>query len=314
MNVEWDQWYFLNIGIMLPSIAAFFYVLPYGYTSIDYYIFVPLALLPVVKRLVPKYTSPYVYNVAGIIVLPIILATLLNIYGFFTGIPLLSGIYIPLNSVTFFTFEMDIVLVSIVEGSLARRPNQAVGAMVGTFALLLEYVAATLVTSYQYYPNVSSALSAQMTAIGFSPMTPFLLSFYVADMLEAFAIYGLFIHGGLSPVSVLGTSISIPFPLNSISGPVDLLLLGTLMASVIFMVVRYYVGGESDYEVRLQELFLSLTIGSIAAIAVIVIMNLSGYAGFQFTLLMFFVLALIMATLITSRRRHPKPTGRENNT
>ncbi len=306
MGLDWDQWYFLNIGIMLPSLSAFFYILPFAYTSIDYYIFVPLAVLPVFKRLLPKYAAQYLYNIVGIILLLLILATLLNLYGWLSGIPLLSLIYFPLDSVSFFTLEMDIALIAIVEGSLAKRPNQAVGAMIGTFALLLEYIAATLVTKYQYYPAISSAISTQMTAIGFPPMTPFLLSFYVSDILGGFAIYGLLFHGGLSPINVLGTAINVPFPLNSISGSVDTLLLGTLMASLVFIVVRYYVGGESDYEVRFQELFVSLALGSIGAIAAIILMNLAGREGYQFTFLLFYVTALLLAAVITSRRRRKK--------
>ncbi|MGC8506067.1 MAG: hypothetical protein ACP5NK_05100 [Thermoplasmata archaeon] len=296
-----DVIYTTNIGIMLPSLAAIFFIIPFVYSSLDYYIVVPVVLLPVVRRFLPAYFSKFIYNIATIVVLLLVVNYLYS--PFYKHIFIISDLTVPITSTVIMSFEFGIVAVVIVEGLLAKKAHQTIGAMIGSLAVLLEFVSAVLIIYLPHYSSFASVISGEYQSYGLAIQTKFQEQFYVAVIVEYLALAGLLMNGSVSVYHVGGQTVSLSLPLNVISSPVDYLLLGTFVVALMMIVIRYYLGGESDYEVRLDELFYSVIIGSVSAIIVLALINLPQFSDYQFTAIMIVVIAVVYAAIRSSRDR-----------
>ncbi|MFG1519912.1 MAG: hypothetical protein AAE977_05505 [Thermoplasmataceae archaeon] len=293
--------YTTNIGIMLPSIVALFFVLPFAYSSLDYYIVVPVVLLPFVKRLLPEYLSRFTYNIATIIVLLLVVNYLYSLL--YIHIFIISSLILPISSTMIMSFEIGIVAVVIIEGLYAKKSQYTIGAMVGSLAVLLEFVSAVLIIYLPHYSSFASAIDQEYQAAGLAIQTRFQEQFYVAITVEYLALVGLLMNGSVATYKIGGQSVSLSLPLNTISSSVDYLLLGTFIVALLMIVIRYYLGGESDYEVRLDELFYSVIVGSISAIIILALLDLPVFSEYHFTGIMVVVLVLIYVAIHSSREK-----------
>ena len=296
-----DLRYTINIGIMLPSLAALFFILPFAYSSLNYYIFVPVILLPVVRRFLPAYFSKFIYNIATILVLLLIVNYLYS--PFYRHTFIISSLTIPITSTVIMSFELGIVVIVIIEGMLARKAQHTIGAMIGSLAVLLEFVSAVLIIYLPHYSGIASVINNEYQASGLAIRTKFQEQFYVAITVEYLALAGLLLNGSISTYHIGGQSVSLSLPLNTINASVDYLLLGTFVVALMMIVIRYYLGGESDYEVRLDELFYSVIIGSMSAIIALAVLNLPQFSDYQFTAIMTIVLVVVYAVIHSSRDR-----------
>lgn len=276
----------VNAAIMLPSIVLSIYVLPYLYGVIFLVPFVILSLLPIVKKLAPQPYSFYVYPVAAISVLLIILLNLLVATGLVHKSIFTNFFHIPLEIQTAITLTMALSIAAVLEGIFSRTLSRSIGYMTFSLLPLLDQVFVLYL----------------MQQFGFGYIT----AYEQAYSQQIFSMLALIFTGS---VNIMGHKY--PPPLSEYNFPIDNVMLVAMIISLAAIMFYFVVIRETKLRNEvLGGVAYSLLLGGMIGFVVFYIVQITTPSGFElFAAALSLVITLVYAATTSPERRARKKNG-----
>lgn len=275
------EFYAFKLWIMLPSLFLLFYVMPYIYPYLNYYILVPIAVLPLARFFLKKKWFSYVYPVFTLAFLLVILNSLFYDFGIFR-INLLKNLVISFDYGTVVSIMIAIGILILEEGITTRKIYRTVGSVVFSNLFLLEQYAAI------YLMNNPDAVSI----LGGQKLTYF-QSFSAVVYMEMLSIYSFVVNG-----------YEYMLPLANFNLPYSQVILALFLISIIALLLFLYRSDTRWISERGVSLGYAVIAGSVVgAVGIFLVDRLNTYyfgAGF----LLFFVIAVTLYAIHTSRHAY----------
>lgn len=273
--------YLFKIVIMLPSLFLLFYIMPYIYSYLDYYLLIPIAVLPLTRLFLKKKMFSYVYPVFTLIFLLIMLYTLLYDFGIFQN-RILNHILISFDFRTLSSIMIALGVVILEEGIFTEKIYRVVGSVVFSNLFLLEQYAAI------YLMNNPGAVPL----LGGEKLTYF-QSFSAVVYLEMLSIYSFVVNG-----------YEYMLPLATFRLPYEGVILGLFLVSIVALLLYLYRSDTRWISERGITLGYAVIAGSIiGALGIFLVDSLNSYyfgSGF----LLFFVVGVTLYAIHTSRNAY----------
>ncbi len=267
----------LNLLAFSPAILIYVYTFPYFYANINLAVLVLIAVLPVVKLLVPKRYSSSVYPVAHIIAMLLVIATLFYLINP-SRYYYLEIFSIPLALSTFFAIDFAFAFIFIFEGLLSKRSSRMIGYLFLSLGTML-YELSIIAAMHEFSLTFMNALSLVFS-------------------LEILSYYELFVYGYQKFL-----------PMANFQIQINQELLVLFIISTIAIVFSIYLRENGHQRERLGDLAYSLFAGSIMGTLLFAVYDYFSYTQYQLSIIGFGVLATFVAISRTSRKeknRKPK--------
>lgn len=292
-----------NIGVMMPSILVFAYVIPYVLTVMTYTVWIPLFSLPFIKLISPKRLKYWVYRVSLLVILSIFLYAELSYSGIIPSPfadPFIFPQLIQIDVIVSLFFSIGFI--SMFEGIFTDRPFASLGYMLGSLFIFGEQLSAVYLFTSPLYPVIYSELLPYIHSLPVSfpnsAPTYFGSAYIINYMVQYYAIYTLIFRGAEG----------VQLPLTVIHNFFDYFILGALVVSFASFVAKLYLEGESDDVYRLPGLSAAIIGGVIISLIIVVFVNLFQHLEYQFTVLSFLLLGFWLAAGITIKRSSRRET------
>ena len=280
--------YFFNALVLSPAIFMLLLGLYYSIPSMNPYMYAPIFALPAIKRLSPKLVRLNLYRIVLIIFLLLLIDSFLSrISG---PLPVVGGIGVPLTFTTFFTLEICLGYLLVVEGFFTKKAFYVVGALISSIASLGELYAAIALMNSPYFGTFQTIYQPTLNQFGLAGVPAIQLALISVAVFQYLALYSLVVNGFMTFM-----------PLYSIPLPYPDLLLALFAVSFIGVVGRFYVGGEKDESFRLEGLFYSVILGVIISFLVIEFAVLFQGNDFQFLVISVLMIVFLAASVASSR-------------
>lgn len=276
----------INVAIMLPSIVLSIYVIPHLSGVVYLAPFVILSILPIIKKLLPEAYGRNLYPVVTIIVLLIILLNIMLAGNLIASDRFLKLFIIPLNIQTAITLTMALSLASLFEGIFSKSLAKSIGYQTFSLLPLLDQVFVLyLMQQYAY---------------------TYLQAYYEAYSQQIVSILALIVTGS---TNIFGQKF--PPPLSEYSFPIDPVMLGALIISLIAIMAYFVIVKENKLKGEvLAGIASALVLGGILGMIVFYFVQITAGSGFEL-----FVAALaLVVTLIYAARSTPERKARKNGT
>lgn len=261
----------INIAIMAPSIYLLYHVFPFVFSTFNLYIFGLIAVLPVIKFIVPKKFNYLVYPLALIVFLVLILLTLLQ-NADLINLPLyMRFLEISFDFHTFASAVIGFDIIIIYEGILANRIFKTVAYLLISVGTLLDQLA--IVTFM--------ALQGQT----------YYYSYTFINAEELFSLYTLFLQGFQKVL-----------PLATMNIPVDTQVLATFIISIIGIIVYFYFTEKDKHAEIANRLAYPVFTGALLGGVAFSILYIATPYGYQFLAISLSMLAMVIALIYSSRR------------
>lgn len=275
------EFYAFKIAIMLPALFLLFYTLPYAVPYINYYIFIPMVILPLLRFFLKKKIFSYVYPMFTLIFLLVILYSLVAEIGIF-HYWLFNYLLITFNFETLVSAMTAFGIMILEEGIITKSIYRVLGSFIFSNLFLLEQYAAIYLMKN---PAAISIFNGQ-------PLS-YYQAFSAIFYLELLSFYSFIVNGYeyLLPLATL----NLPY-----SRAILLLFLISLVALLLFL----YRSDKRWSSERGVNLGYAVVAGSVVgAVAVIFLDRLNSiYYGQSF--LLFFVLIMFVVAIRTSRNSY----------
>lgn len=269
--------YILRLLVMLPAIFLFSYDVYFESGSINFYIFIPIAVLPFLRIThIGRYSS-WVYPVFTVVFSLLILYSLLHLVGI-ANIGLLNTFLIYMNAQTYIAIFMGFGFVSMVEGYFSSsRTGIMAGLIVSSLFFLEQFSAVSLYLNHGAIPgavlNVPNYFSA----------------FSYVVYLELLSIYSFVVNG-----------YQYFLPLATFTLPYHFLILVLYLVSMVSYLGILFLDGKWSTD-RGYNLGLSIIAGSFIALVLMEIYRVLGTYYFGGTFLLFSAVFMVAVALFTSR-------------
>ena len=284
--------YALNIGIMFPSIFLVVYVS----SQIIQYISVSVIALFVVifflKYLVPLRFRQYVYPLAIIVFLLLLLNTL-TLDATSSTLPILSRLSIPLSFPILSSITFSIGLVTVAEGIISPKYIMTISEFFGSLLLFIELlgIVAVMLTNNSTILATESGVASYLIQLGVYNPNPYIIAFFTTMSLEGYALYSLLVFG-----------YQFYLPLTVLSTPVDAIMPFLFMISAVSILVSLYIREKRKTGSRLGTIGIAGIAGAFVAIPVLLLSEAVASYGFQIFVLAVSTAALLIVAAVTSRR------------
>ncbi len=275
------EFYAFKIVILLPSLFLLFYVFPYLSSYINYYILVPIVLLPWAKVFLKREITVYVYPVFTIIFMLIVIYSLSYNLGIYSS-SLLNNLLLSFDYQTLISIMMAIGIMILEEGIITRKMHRVVGSVIVSNLFLLEQYAAI------YLMNNPTAIP--LLNLG---RIDYYQAFSAVAYLEVVSIYSFIVNG-----------YEYLLPLATFNLPYRNVILTLFLISIVALLLFLYRTDTKWSSERGVSLGYSVISGAVVgAFAVLVLDRFNSYF-YGGSFLLFFVIAVTVAAIWTSRRSY----------
>ncbi len=285
--------YLFNAMLISPSIFLLLFGLSYALPDMNPYIYIPLFLLPLIKRLSPKLIRLNTYRLVVIIFLLLVLDTIFSRLA--PNTPIVGGIGVPITFTTMFTVEICLGYLLVVESLFANKPYHVIGGMIASLALLGEIYAAIAFLNSPYFNEFVTGYGIVIGKFALGSISRLQMALIGVAVLEFAAITSLIFNGFMTFMPLYGGS-----P-HSLVLPYSRLLLGLFGVSFIGVVGRFYVDGEKDETFRLEGLFYSVIMGVVISSIVVYFAGLFQGLDYQFMVISILVIIFLIISSASSR-------------
>lgn len=275
------EFYIFKLMIMLPSIFLLFVVFPSIYSYLDFYIVVPLLLLPLLRKVLNRDLAVQVYPVFSVILLLITIYSFVYYLGLYQNY-VLNHLLIAFTYKTLISFMTAIGIVMLEEGIFTKRMQRVVGSVIVSNLFFLEQFAAI------YLMKNPGAIPGS----SFSNLS-FYQAFSMIAYLELLSIYSFIMNG-----------YEYLLPLATFKLPYSEVILTLFLVSIVALILFFYRSDRRWLTERGVALGYSVITGSIlGALAILLLNRLNTYYyGGMFLLL--FVFSIVIYSIYTSRRSY----------
>ncbi len=272
------EFYGFKIVIMLPSLFLLFYIFPNIDHYINYYIFIPIVLLPLTRFFLKGKLFSYVYPIFTLAFLLVILYTLVHDFGIFQN-KLLNNLLIPLDYKTVISLMLALATLVLEEGITTRKIYRVVGSVVFSNLFLLEQYAAIYLMAH---PQAIPLIKVQSFT--------YYQAFSAIAYLELVSIYSFVVNG-----------YQYALPLATFALPYRELILGLFLVSIVALLLFLYRSDTRWNSERGVTLGYSVITGSVVGAVGIFLLDRLNLFYYGDAFLLFFVLAVTGIALYTSR-------------
>ncbi|MCL4335331.1 MAG: hypothetical protein M1402_04460 [Candidatus Thermoplasmatota archaeon] len=280
--------YALKSLIMLPAIFLFLYDISNESGSINYYIFVPLAVLPFIRiGRIGKYAG-WVYPTFTVAFALIILYSLMHLLGI-ANIGFLNIFLIYLNGDTYIAIFLGFGFIAMVEGYFSASHTGTLAGLIVSSLFFLEQFSAVVL--YLNHGAVSGIILS---------VPSFFDAFSYVIYLEFLALYSFLVNG-----------YQYLLPLATFSLPYHALILSLYLVSMVAFLVSLFMNGKWSSE-RGYNLGLSVISGSILGLVLMEIYRILGNYYFGGAFLLFALMGIIIASMATSRHSYNERINKED--
>jgi len=273
--------YFLKFVILLPPIFLLQVILPRLWGYVNPYIFIPIALLPLLRPILKERLFSYVYPAFTIFFLLITLYSMLSSLGIYEN-SLFNVFTISLNEVTVTSVVLGMSVLLIEEGIFTKKIQRTIGSVIVTNLFLLEQFAALY-------------LMANPTAV------PYLNSSHLTYPEALFAVFSL---EGISLYSFVVNGYQYLLPLAILNLPYEKVILALFLLSIIALLIYLFNRGDRWISERAVGLGLSITVGSIVTLIVLFIQNALSRYYYGGAFLLFSLLLILIVSMVASRNSY----------
>jgi len=284
--------YLLNIGIMFPSIFLLIFVSTYILPYVSAAWIALIVALFFLKQLVPRRYKQYVYPVAIMVFLLLVLNTLaLELTQ--SILPILSELRITLSFGTMATITFALGLVTVAEGLISPKVIVTIGESFGSLVLLIEQlgIVAVMLTGNQVFLATESGVVSYLAGLGVYGPNPYIVAFITTVSLEAYALYNLLIFG-----------YQFYLPLTVLSTPVDSIMPFIFMISAGSILISLYVKEKRNIASRLGMIGTAGIAGALVALPILLVSQEIASYGYQIFVIGLGVTILLIVVAITSRK------------
>jgi hypothetical protein len=284
--------YALNIGIMFPSIFLLVYVSTQIIQYISAAVIAIFLVIFFIKYLVPRRFRQYVYPLAIIIFLLLMLNTL-TLEATSSALPILSRLSIPLSFPILSSFTYSIGLITVAEGIISPRYIATISEFFGSLLLYIELlgIVAVMLTSNSTILATESGVASYLVQLGVYNPNAYIIAFFTTMSLEGYALYSLLVFG-----------YQFYLPLTVLSTPVDPILPFLFMISAASILISLYIREKRNVASRLGTIGFAGIAGAFIAIPVLLISEAVAPYGFQIFVISVSTAALLIVAAVTSRR------------
>lgn len=275
------EFYLFKLMIMLPALFLLFYVFPSIALYINYYIFIPIIVLPVLRVFLKERLGSLVYPIFTIAFLLITLYSYAYLLGIYQN-RILNTLLLRYNYETIISLMMGIGILILEEGILTRKLYRTVGSLIVSNLFFLEQFAAI------YLMNNPGAIPS----LNFSNMTYF-EAFSTIAYLEIISLYSFIVNG-----------YEYLLPLATFSLPYSRVILFLFLLSIVSLLLFLYRSEKRWLTERGVSLGYAVVIGSmLAAIGVFILDRLNTYY-YGDSFLLFFVVGVTAVAIYSSRKSY----------
>lgn len=275
------EFYLFKLMIMLPALFLLFYVFPSIALYINYYIFIPIIVLPVLRVFLKERLGSLVYPMFTIAFLLITLYSYAYLLGIYQN-RILNTLLLRYNYETIISLMMGIGILILEEGILTRKLYRTVGSLIVSNLFFLEQFAAI------YLMNNPGAIPS----LNFSNMTYF-EAFSTIAYLEIISLYSFIVNG-----------YEYLLPLATFSLPYSRVILFLFLLSIVSLLLFLYRSEKRWLTERGVSLGYAVVIGSmLAAIGVFILDRLNTYY-YGDSFLLFFVVGVTAVAIYSSRKSY----------
>jgi hypothetical protein len=277
---------------MFPSIFLVVYV---SSQIIQYISISVIALFVVIfflKYLVPRRFRQYVYPLAIIVFLLLLLNTL-TLDATSSTLPILSRLSIPLSFPILSSITFSIGLVTVAEGIISPKYIMTISEFFGSLLLFIELlgIVAVMLTNNSTILATESGVASYLIQLGVYNPNPYIIAFFTTMSLEGYALYSLLVFG-----------YQFYLPLTVLSTPVDAIMPFLFMVSAVSILVSLYNREKRKIGSRLGTIGIAGIAGAFVAIPVLLISEAVAPYGFQIFVIAVSTAALLIVAAVTSRR------------